>query len=249
MLQKPLSLAYLLRKQNSDAKEITYNAYLGIRTPGLQAISRSPKYSVPIIYCKGLPLALSTHSCRSFRRAAQSLMMCPVLRCGSATKSLSHRSSFFADVRSRVARSTSGSNGSFLCAWCKTRGCRRGIAERQGCCYCSFSRQTSLRRLMLLSQRKRALRKCLCVLGIRASVSDAGQAFTQAMPSSRSKPDCSLLPNYIWGVFGKTGTTAVERLGRSSRIGRTLLSLLLDALCFVGGEVSDVTTLAVIRSF
>lgn len=102
---------------------------------------------------------------------------------------------------------------------------------------------------MLLSQRKRALRKCLCVLGIRASVSDAGQAFTQAMPSSRSKPDCSLLPNYIWGVFGKTGTTAVERLGRSSRIGRTLLSLLLDALCFVGGEVSDVTTLAVIRSF
>ena len=116
VLQKPLSLAYLLRKQNSDAKEITYNAYLGIRTPGLQAISRSPKYSVPIIYCKGLPLALSTHSCRSFRRVAQSLMIFPALRCGSATKSFSHRSSFFADIRSRVARSTSGSNGSLLCA-------------------------------------------------------------------------------------------------------------------------------------
>lgn len=139
-----------------------------------------------MIYCKGLPLALSTHSCRSFRRAAQLSRMFPVLRCGSATKSLSHRSSFFADVRSRVARSTNGSNGSLLCAWCKTRGCRRGIAERQGCCYCSFSRQTSLRKLMLLSQRKRALRECLCFLGIRASVSDAGQAFTQAMPSSRS---------------------------------------------------------------
>ena len=81
----------------------------GIKVPGLQIISKSPNGWLPRIYCNGLPLDRSTHSCcncwRHTRRVGQALV-------AVRTCSRSQRSSLRAELRSRHARRRSGSSGS-----------------------------------------------------------------------------------------------------------------------------------------
>lgn len=78
--------------------------HLGMSMPGRQAISRSPKNSVPRMYCSGRPAA----RCRT--RARRREGHAP----GASVKacSRSHRSSLRAEARSRQARSSGGSRRS-----------------------------------------------------------------------------------------------------------------------------------------
>jgi hypothetical protein len=87
----------------------TGEAHLGISTPGRHSSSRSPKYSVPSIYCNGFPVALS-----STRRSNTLFWASPSPGVVLRTCSVSHRSSFFAEVMS--------SHGSM-------RRCRRRLSD------------------------------------------------------------------------------------------------------------------------
>jgi hypothetical protein len=101
--------------------------HLGMSAPGLHRISRSPKCSVPSMYCKGFPNALSRTSwCRNAplanispraRRALAILFTC----------SRSHRNSFWAVCRSRQGARRAGRNASIARAWRRSALGMRGI--------------------------------------------------------------------------------------------------------------------------
>ena len=91
--------------------------YLGISTPGLQSISRSPKCSLPSRYCSGFPRPLSWTSRR--RKARLATVVSPRAPRASATCSTcsrSHRSSLRAVPRSRHGARRAGRRESIACA-------------------------------------------------------------------------------------------------------------------------------------
>ena len=86
----------------------TGKCYLGIKTPGLQRISRSPKGWVPRMYCKGIPLDRSRHNWRSM---TCHFAMRDVFLATSKAFSRSQRSSLRAELRSRQGRRSKGKRG------------------------------------------------------------------------------------------------------------------------------------------
>ena len=111
--------------------ELSCNSYLGISTPGLQRISKSPKYSLPSKYCSGFPDALSlTSRCRRGRLA----IVFPLARRALATCSTcsrSHRSSLRAASRSRHGARRAGRKESIAYALRRSRVGMRGMSIKK----------------------------------------------------------------------------------------------------------------------
>jgi hypothetical protein len=111
-------------------------SYRGISTPGLHCISKSPKNSVPKMYCSGLPDALSLTSCLKYEPLAS---MSPRARRAFARLSAcsrSHRSSARAACRSRQGGRRAGNSGSMACALRRSAVGMRGMAMAWGACWC-----------------------------------------------------------------------------------------------------------------
>jgi hypothetical protein len=118
------------RKSEYNKKEIGNNSptYRGMRTPGLHLISRSPKNSVPSIYCRGSPLA------RLFTYCCKRCLSLPVSACCEATTSAacspSHLSSFRDDCKSLQTGRRGGNRRSIRRAWRRSVGGMRGMRSR-----------------------------------------------------------------------------------------------------------------------
>lgn len=111
----------------SDPKSSLYTN-LGISTPGLHVISKSPKYSVPKMYCNGFPETLC------FTRSRSSVPLASVTPWARrafvipSTCSRSHRSSFCAARRSRQGLRRAGRKGSKAWAFRRSELGMRGMA-------------------------------------------------------------------------------------------------------------------------
>lgn len=112
-------------------------SYLGISTPGRHVISRSPKYSVPRMYCSGFPRDLcsqrSLSTCRQLLGLQAFDFRCAAAAAFSMAKSFSQRSSLRAAPRSRVARRTSGKRASIFFALWNNSGRNLGMCEISVC--------------------------------------------------------------------------------------------------------------------
>jgi hypothetical protein len=107
---------------------VVYITYLGISTPGLQRISRSPKYSLPRRYCSGLPDALFFTNSRSNEALDNSSPRARRAFATLSTCSRNHRNSFCAAWRSRQGARRAGRKGSIACALRMRDVGMRGIA-------------------------------------------------------------------------------------------------------------------------